>query len=111
MSAPARVVAVLGTAPSSDVAERIGRTLVEEELAACVNLLEGVTSIYRWKGKVETEQEVVMVLKTTGDKAEGLTRRLVELHPYEVPEVLVLDVTGGHGPYLDWVRGEAGGDG
>jgi periplasmic divalent cation tolerance protein len=105
------VVAVLSTAPSVDVAERIAHALVEERLAACVNVLEGVTSIYRWKGEVEKEREVLMVLKTTAESVEDLCLRLVELHPYEVPELLALDVATGHVPYLDWVRSEVGGDG
>jgi len=111
LSAGTKVVAVLSTAPTPEVAERIGRTLVEERLAACANVVEGVTSIYRWKGEVERAQEVLMVLKTAEETVESLKLRLVELHPYEVPEVLVLDVAGGHVPYLDWVHTEAGGDG
>lgn len=105
------VVAVLSTAPNAEVAERIAAALVEERLAACANVLDAVTSIYRWQGKVEREREVLMVLKTSSDAAKRLELRLVELHPYEVPEVLVLDVRDGSVPYLDWVRSEVDHDG
>jgi periplasmic divalent cation tolerance protein len=98
------VLAIVSTAPDAEVAERIGTQLVEERLAACANVLEGVTSIYRWKGSVQREREVLMVLKTTSEAVARLRARLVELHPYEVPEVLAIDVSSGHAPYLDWVR-------
>lgn len=110
-AAPSPVFAVLSTAPSADVAERIGTVLVEERLAACANVVEGVTSIFRWEGAVEREPEVLMVLKTTQEAVEKLRLRLVELHPYEVPEVLALGVPDGHMPYLDWVRTEVHDDG
>lgn len=105
------VVTVLSTAPDAQVAERIGSALVEERLAACANVLDGVTSIYRWKGSVEKEREALMVLKTTSEAVERLRLRLVELHPYDVPEVLALGVHDGHEPYLDWVRAAVSVDG
>jgi periplasmic divalent cation tolerance protein len=101
-------VVVLVTAPSAEVAERIGRALVEERLAACANVVAGVTSIFRWKGAIEQESEVLVILKTTAAGVEPLRRRVVELHPYEVPEVVALAVESGHGPYLDWVRASVG---
>jgi periplasmic divalent cation tolerance protein len=100
------VVAVLTTAPSAEVADRIGTTLVEERLAACANVLPGVSSVFRWKGEVSREAEVFVVLKTTAARLTDLRRRLVELHPYEVPEMLAFDVREGHTPYLEWVRAE-----
>lgn len=107
-AAGSRVVAVLTTAPSAEEAERIGGALVEERLAACANVVPGIVSIFRWKGAVSHESEVLMILKTTADGLQALTRRIVELHPYEVPEVLALDVRDGHSAYLDWVRAEVG---
>jgi len=104
----AKVMAVLSTAPDSTTASQIAEALVGERLAACVNVVEGVSSIYRWKGAVQRDREVLMVVKTTSDAVERLRSRLVELHPYEVPEVLALAVADGHEPYLDWVRGEVG---
>ncbi len=103
------VVAVLTTAPNAEVAERIGETLVQERLAACANVVPGVRSIFRWKGAISRESEVLMILKTTTESLAALSRRVVELHPYEVPEVIALDVRTGHEPYLDWVRAEVGG--
>jgi periplasmic divalent cation tolerance protein len=100
------VVAVLTTAPSAEVADRIGATLVEERLAACANLVPGVSSVFRWDGKVSREAEVLVLLKTTAARLDDLRRRLVELHPYEVPEMIAFDVREGHQPYLDWVRAE-----
>lgn len=113
MSDPAGtpVLAVLSTAPDTATAQRIGTTLVEERLAACANVVEGVTSVYRWRGQIEREQEVLMVLKTTSGAVDRLKERLVELHPYDLPEVLALSVPAGHEPYLDWVRAEVGGGG
>ncbi len=102
------IVAVLTTAPSADVADRIGTTLVEERLAACANLVPGVSSVFHWKGELSREAEVLVLLKTTAARVGALRRRLVELHPYEVPEVIALEVTDGHPPYLDWVRAEVG---
>ncbi len=102
------VMAVLTTAPDLEVAERLGRTLVEERLAACANVLGGVTSIYRWKGEVEREAEVLVILKTTAERVEALQERVGELHPYDVPEVIALSIKAGHEPYLDWVRTEVG---
>ena len=108
--AAASVIAVLSTAPDVATASQIGATLVEERLAACVNVVEGVSSIYRWKGAVQRDREVLMVVKTTSNAIERLRSRLVELHPYEVPEVLALAVADGHLPYLEWVRAEVDAD-
>jgi periplasmic divalent cation tolerance protein len=97
---------VLNTAPSIEVAERIAGALVEERLAACATVVPGVVSIYRWEGALRREGEVLVVLKTTGERVKSLRSRLVELHPYDVPEVLALSVQAGHEPYLAWVRDE-----
>lgn len=102
------VVAVLTTTPDQEVAERIGGAVVEERLAACANVLPGVISIFRWGGEVRREKEVLVLLKTTVAGVEALCGRIVELHPYDVPEVLALPVRAGHEPYLDWVRAEVG---
>jgi periplasmic divalent cation tolerance protein len=102
---PVRVT--LMTAPDADTAARIARALVEERLAACVNLVPGVRSIYRWRGKVEDEAEVLLVAKTRADRLGPLAKRLRELHPYELPELVALGDAGGLEEYLDWVREEA----
>lgn len=94
---------VLCTFPDEETARSISRTLVEEQLAACVNLAAGVTSIYRWQGQVETAGEVLAVIKTTRAACAALEARLQALHPYEVPEFLALPVAAGAAAYLEWV--------
>jgi periplasmic divalent cation tolerance protein len=94
---------VLSTVGKAEDAERIGRALVERGLAACVNVLPAVTSIYRWKGKLEREEERLLLIKTRADRFAALRDALVALHPYEVPEVLALPVADGHAPYLQWL--------
>ena len=100
MTGPVVVLSVVAAQPD---AERIARALVEERLAACVNVVPGITSIYRWKGTVEQEPELMLVIKTLGEKVEALRARLLELHPYELPEVVVIPIAGGHAPYLAWL--------
>lgn len=107
MSSPKEAVTVVvTTAPDAEVAESLGRTLVEERLAACANVLPGVTSVFRWEGEVQTEGEALVLLKSTESVFAALRDRLVELHPYDVPEVLRLPVPAGSDAYLDWVRDE-----
>jgi len=97
----------LATAPDAEVAARIARALVEERLVACANLVGSVRSIYRWQGRVEDADEVMLVLKTRVDRVDALAERLRALHPYDLPELVVLPVEGGLAPYLDWVRAES----
>jgi periplasmic divalent cation tolerance protein len=97
---------VLMTAADADAAERLGAALVEARLATCANVVPGLASIYWWEGKVERADEALLVLKTVEGCVEALRARAVELHAYDVPEFLVLDVTDGHEPYLAWVRAE-----
>jgi periplasmic divalent cation tolerance protein len=99
----AEVMVVLSTFPSPDKASEIARVLVDEQLAACVNLVPAVRSIYRWQGAVQDEAETLAVIKTTRAGYDALAKRLVELHPYEVPEVLALPIASGHAAYLEWV--------
>lgn len=109
MTEPAGGVSVvLVTAPDADVAERLGRVLVEERMAACVNIVSGVTSLYRWEGAVQKDAEVLLVIKTTAGGFDALRRRVLELHPYDTPEVIDLGVRGGDPDYLDWIRNSVG---
>jgi periplasmic divalent cation tolerance protein len=98
------VVLVISNAPDIVLAERIGHILVESGLAACVNLGAPVLSIYRWNGDLETAQEIPLWIKTTAGRQQALVDALVEIHPYEVPEILVVPVVGGIASYLQWVR-------
>jgi periplasmic divalent cation tolerance protein len=95
------------TAPDLETATRVARALVEERLVACVNLVPGVRSIYRWEGAVEEDAEVLLVVKTRADRTGDLVDRVVELHPYDLPEVVMMPAVGGNPGYLDWVREEA----
>lgn len=97
-------IAVLVTAPSADKAAAIARALVQERLAACVNIVPGVRSIYRWDSAVQDEPEVLMVIKTERACFEALRGRVVALHDYRCPEVIAFDIAQGHAPYLDWIR-------
>ncbi|MCE9668250.1 divalent-cation tolerance protein CutA [Myxococcus stipitatus] len=94
---------VLVTAPSADKAAELTRVVVEEQLAACGNILPGVRSIYRWEGQVQDDAEALILFKTRGALFEALRTRIVALHPYQVPEVLRVDLADGHAPYLAWV--------
>jgi periplasmic divalent cation tolerance protein len=97
-----RIVA-LTTVGTAEDAERIARALVERRLAACVNVVPRVVSIYRWKGEVCRDEERLLVVKTRTEKLEALRDALLALHPYELPELVALPVEAGHGPYLDWL--------
>lgn len=97
------VALVLTTCPDQATAMRIARTLVEERLAACGNVLPGLSSIYRWQEAVEMAEECLLLLKTRREGVDRLARRLAEIHPYEVPEVLALPVDRGAPEYLRWV--------
>jgi periplasmic divalent cation tolerance protein len=96
---------VLCTAPDGGVAERLARTLVEERLAACVNLVPGVRSVYRWEGAVQEDGEVLMVVKTVAARLATLEERLAALHPYDVPEFVALNPEHVSAGYLRWALG------
>ena len=101
-SAPAAVV-VYCTFPDPEQAAAVARGLVEDGLAACINLIPAVRSIYRWKGEVCDDAEVLGVIKTTAGRFEALRDSLVERHPYDCPEVIAVEVAAGHPAYLEWL--------
>ena len=103
------IVTVYATFGSADEAERISRSLVEERLAACANILGPCRSIYRWKGKIEEGDEVAALLKTRADGADALIRRLAELHSYEVPAAVVWPIASALPAYAAWVAAESDG--
>ena len=92
--------------PDADTATGIGEALVRERLAACVNLLPGMRSIYRWQGKVEQADEVLLLIKTRAGQLDALAARLKALHPYELPELIAVRAAGGLPAYLAWVDAE-----
>lgn len=96
-------VVALSTVASAEDAERIARELVRLRLAACVNVVPGVVSFYRWQGEVQRDEERLLVIKTRASTLEALREALVALHPYELPELVALRVEAGHPPYLRWI--------
>jgi periplasmic divalent cation tolerance protein len=97
-------VVVFVTAANEESAAAIGRSVVEERLAACANLVGPIRSIYRWQGAVEDAPEYLLLIKTQASRYRALEARVKELHPYEVPEIVAIDIEKGWSPYLNWVH-------
>ncbi|GAB4172649.1 MAG: divalent-cation tolerance protein CutA [Wenzhouxiangellaceae bacterium] len=104
MANPSRLLLVHTTVGDREQAARIGRTLVEEHLAACVSIVDGAESIYPWQGRIERARETGLLIKTTASGFETLARRLRELHPYELPELLATEVVEADPGYAQWLR-------
>jgi periplasmic divalent cation tolerance protein len=100
------VLLVLCSHPDPDAAETLATALVEARLAACVNVLPGARSVYRWHGSIEHALETLLLIKTTSDRLDALKESIVIAHPYAVPEILALTADAGLDRYLDWVRAE-----
>ena len=98
------VILAITTCPDEPTAQQIAATLVQERLAACVNRVAGVTSTYFWDGRLQDDVEILLIIKTSAARVEALTARLKTLHPYDLPELVVLPVSGGNEAYLQWVR-------
>jgi len=96
----------LATCPGEASAQRLAHALVERRLAACVNIIPRIRSVYRWQGEVHDDPETQMVIKTTQDRIQDLRQAIDELHEYDLPEFIVLAVDGGSSEYLDWVARE-----
>ncbi len=97
---------VLANVPDQALAEKIATALVEPGLAACVNILAPVSSVYRWQGKMQRESEIPLLIKTTQARYQELERTILQLHPYDVPEIIALPVTAGLPAYLAWMQDE-----
>jgi len=100
------ILLVYCTAPDPDTARELARTLVEERLAACVNVVPGLRSLYRWQGRVHEDAETLLLTKTTAVRYPALQERLRALHPYELPEIVAVPVSAGLPAYLDWVAAQ-----
>jgi periplasmic divalent cation tolerance protein len=96
-------VVILTTTPDILLAKRIAHVLIEEHLAACVQLMPPMLSVYEWKGEIQGDEEIGLSIKTRASATQQVIDRIVELHPYEVPEVIVLPIIDGHAPYLAWL--------
>ena len=101
-------LAVLITAASAEEGQRIARALVEAGLAACVNLVSSVRSIYAWQGQIHDDQEVLLIAKTKAHLLERLAAQVKQLHSYEVPEIIALPIVAGSGEYLRWLDAQTG---
>ncbi|WP_339744072.1 divalent-cation tolerance protein CutA [uncultured Rubinisphaera sp.] len=99
---------IYSTTSSVEEANSIGKTLVQERLAACVNILPGMQSIYKWQDQLETSQEAVLLVKTTTDRSREVIERIETLHSYDCPAVIVLDIAAGSLSYLNWLRDQVG---
>jgi periplasmic divalent cation tolerance protein len=102
------MVLVFTTVPDRDHADRVAFALVEERLAACVSILAPAVSVYRWQGVVETAEELPLMVKTAASRLAPLQRRLLELHPYDLPEIVAIRVADGLPGYIGWVLAESG---
>jgi periplasmic divalent cation tolerance protein len=94
---------VLTTCPDESVAQQIASTLVSEKLAACVNIIPGLTSVYEWQGNIEQDNELLLLIKTRQALSDQLFDRIQALHPYELPEIITVPIEGGLPAYLDWI--------
>ena len=97
------------TAPDQDVARRIGQALLEQRLAACVNILPAVQSLYWWEGQIQHASEIVVLAKTAASHFESLKACVLGLHPYEIPCIVALAIDHGHDPFLRWIEGQTRG--
>ena len=95
--------------PDLPSAQRIADALVDERLAACVNLLPGMRSVYRWQGVIQHDDEILLLIKTTRQRVDALGARIASLHPYELPELIAVEVVGGLPAYLSWVTDQTRG--
>jgi periplasmic divalent cation tolerance protein len=101
-----KYILVLCTAPTQEVAKKMGDEIVSAKLAACVNIIPGIHSIYRWKGEVCTEPEVLLLIKTVQGHFKALKSKIKEIHPYEVPEIIAITIEAGEREYLNWISSE-----
>jgi periplasmic divalent cation tolerance protein len=104
MTDPKTVLLCYCTCPDAASAQRLADALVNEALAACVNRVPGIQSTYRWQGKVITDTEELLLIKTTAERFDALKTRVLALHPYDVPEVIAVPIEQANAPYLDWIR-------
>jgi periplasmic divalent cation tolerance protein len=103
-------IVVFCTCPDEASAARIADALVGERLTACVNRIPGIASTYRWQDKVCRDSEQLLLIKTTRERFDPLRERILALHPYELPEVIAVDIAAGHAPYLDWIAAQSAPD-
>ncbi len=101
-----QVILVLTNVPELVAAQLLARKLVESRLAACVNIMPAVQSIYRWQGQVDEATEVTLLIKTTQQQYDHLQQAILDIHPYDLPEIIATPIVAGHAPYLHWIAAE-----
>ena len=99
-----KLIVAFSTCPDEAVAKRIAEALVTEKLATCVNRVANVRSSYIWDGRLQDDGEILLIMKTVGGRLAALRSRLIELHPYDLPELIAIEVVDGNEPYLEWIR-------
>lgn len=99
-----KILVVLCTLPDQETAARLAGALVEEQLAACINIIPGLTSVYRWKGEVQKDSEVLLLIKTNSTVYARLEQRIRALHPYELPEIIAVPLQTGQADYIQWIN-------
>ena len=97
-------IAVYVTVPDKDVGRKVAEALVTAQLAACVNIIPGVESVYWWDGKINSDQELLLMIKSRAPHLSELTKKVISVHPYDVPEVISVPITGGSAKYLEWIN-------
>jgi periplasmic divalent cation tolerance protein len=107
---PSQALLVLTNLPDAASARSLARRLIETKVAACVNCIAGVASVYRWQGAIEEAEETTLLIKTTAERYDALEAELKAAHPYQVPEIIAVPVVRGWAPYLDWIGQETGKD-
>jgi periplasmic divalent cation tolerance protein len=108
MTSPTNAIAVFITAPTSEEASRLAEMLIEKRLAACVQIIPGMTSVYRWEGKVERQPEILLIAKTNSSRFDELETAVLAAHSYETPEIVAFELSLVSGPYLEWLTANVG---
>jgi periplasmic divalent cation tolerance protein len=106
LSPTSQALVVLTNVPDLGTAQLLAKKLVESRAAACVNLMPAVLSIYRWQGQIEEATEITLVIKTTHQHYDQVQQVILDLHPYELPEIIAIPIVAGHAPYLHWIAAE-----
>jgi len=104
------VILIIITVPDAKSANKISAMLVEQRLAACVNTITGVTSLYRWEGELNSDEELILLVKTASDNFDKISMAVKSIHPYDLPEIIAVPVVAGFSPYLKWVKDESSDD-
>ena len=101
-------IIVFCTTPSAEISNRIAEECIQSKIAACCNILSGITSVYQWKGQIEKSEEQLLMIKSTEDNFEALENTIIKLHPYKLPEIISVKINNGSQEYLNWIKQNQG---